>query len=70
MLEEVEEGPAVQGEPVQWEYYLLADRGRMHHVDLEELNHLGQEGWELVAIVEEKRTQTPEIHFYFKRPVA
>lgn len=70
MLEEVEDSGPVSGEALQWEYMLLADRGRMHHVDLDQLNKLGEEGWELVTIVEERRTQTPEIHFYFKRPAS
>ncbi|MFH0963615.1 MAG: DUF4177 domain-containing protein [Planctomycetota bacterium] len=67
MLEEVEGTPAAPAAG-RWEYMLVADRGRMHHVDLDEINRLGEEGWELVAIIHESRTQTPEVHFYFKRP--
>ena len=67
MLEEVE-GEEAAPTATQWEYLLLADRGRMHKVSLDELNEVGRQGWELINIVHEERTQTPEIHFYFKRP--
>ena len=45
-----------------WEYRTFARDGRF--VADEELNSLGQDGWELVALVEETR---PTMRFVFKR---
>ena len=69
MLEEVENENAVPSGPPEWEYMMVADRGRMSHIDMDQLNTLGRDGWELITIIEEKRTQTPELQFYFKRRV-
>ena len=68
MLEEVQDD-VVEGAPQQWEYKMNADRGRMHHVDIDEINALGEDGWELLSIVFEVRLSPPEVHFYFKRPL-
>ena len=47
---------ARQPRPVQWEYSETKDFGKA--------NHLGAEGWEMIAVVEGKALRT----FYFKRP--
>jgi hypothetical protein len=45
--------------PVPWEYrHVVGD------LDPVELDRLGTEGWELVAVV----NQAGALHFYFKRP--
>jgi len=49
-----------------WEYRMIADRGRMHRVTADELNALGREGWELIAIVPDPERESVT-NFYFKR---
>lgn len=63
--DEVAGGPIAEG---AWEYMILRDHGRMGHVDEKQLNRVGREGWELVAIFKE----SPESNtaFYFKRSLA
>ena len=55
-------GPAAE---VAWEYAILADLGRMGHVDEKRLNRMGREGWELVSVFRESEESRP--CFYFKR---
>ena len=49
-----------------WEYLILADRGRMTHMDQTRLNELGMQGWELITVYRDH----PEANttYYFKRP--
>lgn len=51
-------------EPVTWEYKCikkeLGDQDRMNE---EELNSLGQEGWELVQVIHDENV----LRYYFKR---
>ncbi len=60
------EEKAQKGAP-KWEYNLLQDRGRMHRVTLDELNKLGEQGWELVAVQPDPAV-TGQVNFYFRRP--
>jgi hypothetical protein len=61
---EVDEGPIVEG---AWEYRVLADHGRMGHIDEVHLNRAGRQGWELVAVF--KEGPESNTRFFFKRPL-
>jgi hypothetical protein len=65
--EEPAEGePAVEPVDGAWEYLVVADRGRLAHVDQNRLNEYGAQGWEMLTVFRE----SPEAHttYYFKRP--
>lgn len=51
----------------KWEY--RSDRGRKF--SLNELNEIGQDGWELVAVFDQTRSAAGNDFFtyYFKRPI-
>lgn len=51
----------------KWEYNMVADRGRMHRVNIEELDELGSQGWELFAL-QPDLLASAQMNFYFKRP--
>jgi hypothetical protein len=56
----------------QWEYLYFTDAGKeasaLHPpAHRERLNQLGQEGWELTAIVSEQKEKVQKL--YFKRPI-
>ena len=53
---------------VTWEYRILTDRGRMGRVTADDLNRVGEEGWELVAVLRDPASTEPQINYYFKRP--
>ena len=55
------------GRNVRWEYRMLTDRGRMGRVAASELNELGEEGWELVAVLRDPAATEPQVNYYFKR---
>lgn len=51
---------------VQWEYrQLIRNLGKEAAPTADELNALGQEGWELTGVT----TDAPFVYFYFKRLV-
>ena len=59
----------------RWEYQIINIRSENYRLDpaaAEELNRLGQEGWELVSItsVNFKTGATDNIAMVFKRPLA
>jgi len=51
----------------KWEYRILTDRGRMGRVGEEDLNEVGDEGWELVAILRGPAGEAERVDYYFKR---
>ena len=54
---------------IKWSYKIISDRGKMHRVSVDEMNELGNEGWELIQIMTD--AERPEIvHFYFKKSLA
>ncbi len=56
-----------QGEVQEiWEYRMVADRGRMHRVTVDELNAFGKEGWELITIIPDPEREHVT-NFFFKR---
>jgi hypothetical protein len=55
-------------EEARWEYKITSDRGKMHRVDMTELNALGKEGWELVYVMKDP-SREDVTNFYFKRAV-
>jgi hypothetical protein len=59
-------GPTTKGQPTQWEYYRLSVDGPNVETALHEL---GQNGWELVAVIPETRIFYG-FQCFLKRPVA
>ncbi|MBX5450908.1 hypothetical protein [Thermogemmatispora sp.] len=58
-----------QSEPVRWEYRLISlEPGREPLLSEEHLTKLGQEGWLLQAIVDERASGSGfQVHYYFVR---
>jgi hypothetical protein len=48
-----------------WEYMILADHGRMGHIEEKQLNRAGREGWELAGIFRD--SVESNTRFFFKR---
>ena len=55
------------GPKVQWEYRILTDRGRMGRVTASQLDEVGEQGWELVAVLRDPAATEPQVNYYFKR---
>ena len=52
---------------MQWEYRILTDRGRMGRVTASQLDEVGEQGWELVAVLRDPAATEPQVNYYFKR---
>ena len=53
-------------DPLKWEYKLVVRNLESEQpLDENELNALGEEGWELTGIAQ----HPPVTHYYFKRPI-
>jgi hypothetical protein len=60
----------VTPQPMRWEYYVLTiDTREQSLADAGRLNKLGQEGWILAGIVDEKERGLL-VHYYFVRQTA
>ena len=55
------------GAKAQWEYRILTDRGRMGRVTAGELDEVGEQSWELVAVLRDPVATEPQVNYYFKR---
>ena len=56
---------------MQWEYmdYIGVIGKNLHGPNMEDVNSLGLEGWELISVVPDIIYGRPELRLFFKRPI-